>query len=228
MRWVKKMGNVKLKDIAEALNVSTVTVSNALAGRKGVSEEVRSQVIEKAKELGYDLKKYTNKSQGFTIGVIVAEKYLELGVSFYWSMYQKVAYAASKSQSVTMLEALGEENEEKGILPKIVRDKNVDGLIIVGWIKEQYIQKLVRETTIPVVQLDFAAHNIPCDAVVSASYIGMYKVTRYVLEKGHRDIAFVGSIYANENIMDRYFGYRKALEERGISLRKGWLLEDRD
>ena len=81
------MGNVKLKDIAEALDVSTVTVSNALAGRKGVSEEVRNQVVEKAKELGYDLKKYTNKSQGVTIGVIVSEKYLELGVSFYWSMY---------------------------------------------------------------------------------------------------------------------------------------------
>mgnify|MGYP000819701671 CR=1 FL=1 len=50
------MGNVKLKDIPEALNVSTVTVSNALAGRKGVSEEVRCQVVAKAKELGYDLK----------------------------------------------------------------------------------------------------------------------------------------------------------------------------
>ena len=46
------MGNVKLKDIPEALNVSTVTVSNAFAGRKGVSEEVRSQVVAKAKELG--------------------------------------------------------------------------------------------------------------------------------------------------------------------------------
>ena len=67
------MGNVKMKDIAEALNVSTVTVSNALAGRKGVSEEVRTRVVEKAKELGYDMKKNTNKSQGFTIGVIVAE-----------------------------------------------------------------------------------------------------------------------------------------------------------
>ena len=109
------MGNVKLKDIVEALNVSTVTVSNALAGRKGVSEEVRSQVVAKAKELGYDLKKYTNKRQGFTIGVIVSEQCLELGVSFYWSMYQKVAYAASKSQSVTMLEALGQENEERGL-----------------------------------------------------------------------------------------------------------------
>ena len=50
------MGNVKLKDIAEALNVSTVTVSNALAGRKGVSEEVRSQVVEKAKEQAEKLK----------------------------------------------------------------------------------------------------------------------------------------------------------------------------
>ena len=28
--------------------------------------------------------------------------------------------------------------------------------------------------------------------------------------------------------MDRYFGYRKALEEREISLREEWLLEDRD
>ena len=64
MRQMKKMGNVKLKDIAEALNVSTVTVSNALAGRKGVSEEVRSQVVAKAKELGYDLKNIRIKGRG--------------------------------------------------------------------------------------------------------------------------------------------------------------------
>ena len=68
---MKKMGNVKMKDIAEALDVSTVTVSNALAGRKGVSEEVRTRVVEKAKELGVtpmatwiggDEKKYEQKS----------------------------------------------------------------------------------------------------------------------------------------------------------------------
>ena len=50
LRQMKKMGNVKLKDIVEALNVSTATVSNALAGRKGVSEEVRWQ--QKQKNLG--------------------------------------------------------------------------------------------------------------------------------------------------------------------------------
>ena len=39
------MGNVKLKDIPEALNVSTVTVSNAFAGRKGVKMCIRDSLI---------------------------------------------------------------------------------------------------------------------------------------------------------------------------------------
>lgn len=222
------MANVKLKDIAERLGVSTVTVSNALSGRKGVSEEVRVKVIETAKEMGYHLEKYDRKRQGVTIGVIVAEKYLERGVSFYWNMYQEVACAASKVQSFTMLETLSQETEEKGILPQIIYERNIDGLIVIGWMNENYIRKLIQETMFPIVQLDFAAHNIPCDAVVSANFIGMYKITRYLIEKGHREIAFVGSIHANENIMDRYYGYRKALEERKIPVKKEWRIEDRD
>lgn len=222
------MANVKLKDIAERLGVSTVTVSNALSGRKGVSEEVRVKVIEAAKEMGYHLEKYDRKRQGVTIGVIVAEKYLERGVSFYWNMYQEVACAASKVQSFTMLETLSQETEEKGILPQIIYERNIDGLIVVGWLDENYIRKLIQETMFPIVQLDFAAHNIPCDAVVSANFIGMYKITRYLLGKGHREIAFVGSIHANENIMDRYYGYRKALEEQKIPIKKEWCIEDRD
>lgn len=222
------MGNVKLKDIAERLNVSAVTVSNALSGKKGVSDEMREQIFMTAKEMGYNLEKYEKRSRGATIGVIVAEQYLERGVSFYWSMYQQVACAAGKSQSITMLETLESEKEEKGILPTIVKEHNIDGLIIIGWVQNGYIRKILDETTIPVVQLDFSAHNIPCDSVVSSNYIGMYRVTRYLIDKGHQDIAFVGSIHANENIMDRYFGYRKALEEKGITPRKSWLLEDRD
>lgn len=222
------MASVKLKDIAKQLGVSSVTVSNALSGKKGVSEEVRAKVIETAKEMGYHLEKYERKKQGVTIGVIVAEKYLERGVSFYWNMYQEVACAASKVQSFTMLETLSQKTEENGTLPQIIYERNVDGLIVIGWVDEKYIRKLLRETLIPIVQLDFAAHNIPCDAVVSANFIGMYKITRYLIEKGHRDIAFVGSIRANENIMDRYYGYRKALEEIGVSVRKEWCIEDRD
>lgn len=46
-------GKVRLKDIAEALNTTTATVSMALRGTSGVSERMRDRVKQKAEEMGY-------------------------------------------------------------------------------------------------------------------------------------------------------------------------------
>ena len=43
---------VRLSDIAEKLQVSTVTVSNALAGQKGGSEELRTRIKQVAAGMG--------------------------------------------------------------------------------------------------------------------------------------------------------------------------------
>ena len=43
---------VRLSDIAEKLGVSTVTVSNALANQRGVSEELRERIKAMATEMG--------------------------------------------------------------------------------------------------------------------------------------------------------------------------------
>ena len=43
---------VRLADIGERLGVSTVTVSKALSGQKGVSEELRRRIIRLAKRWG--------------------------------------------------------------------------------------------------------------------------------------------------------------------------------
>ena len=48
--------SVRLADIAERLEVSTVTVSNALAGQKGVSDELRDKIKKTAQEMGYRVK----------------------------------------------------------------------------------------------------------------------------------------------------------------------------
>lgn len=44
---------VKMADIAKVMGVSTVTVSKALSDQKGVSEELRVKIKEKAEEMGY-------------------------------------------------------------------------------------------------------------------------------------------------------------------------------
>ena len=46
---------VKMQDIAEKLGVSTMTVSKALSGKSGVSEQTRQRIKELAEEMGYVL-----------------------------------------------------------------------------------------------------------------------------------------------------------------------------
>lgn len=223
------MAEVKLKDIADRIGVSTVTVSNALSGKKGVSAGLRENIENVAEELGYDISRYHRTLQGARIGVISTEKrYMEIGNSFYWSLYQQVVNAAIERQSVTMLEPVEESRQESGQPPRILKAKAVDGLIVIGWMFAPYIQYLVKEAGVPVVLLDFRVRESSCDTVISCNYTGIYKMTRYLTDRGHRRLAFVGSVLANENIMDRYYGYRKALIEAGIEERRDWILEDRD
>lgn len=219
-------GNVKLKDIAEKMGVSIVTVSNALSGKKGVSEEVRQRILDAAKEMGYDFRKKVE--EGGKIGVVVSDRYLEVGASFYWSMYQEVVYAASKRNSFTLFEILDQEITPESRLPKLLLDNSVDGMIVIGWMDPAYMERLYQAAKVPVVLLDFHDGSMDRDAVLSDSYLGMYRMTKYLLDRGHREIGFLGSVAATESIMDRYFGFRKGMEERGVPIHPEWVLEDRN
>ncbi len=68
---------ITLSDIGKKLNVSTVTVSKALSGKKGVSESLRAEIIEAAEEMGYVRKKDTpefKRRKSYNIGVLTAER----------------------------------------------------------------------------------------------------------------------------------------------------------
>ena len=71
---------VKLADIASALNVSTVTVSKALADQKGVGNELRERIKTLAKEMGYvspaEAKKQ-KEAKSYNIGVLLSERYFD-------------------------------------------------------------------------------------------------------------------------------------------------------
>ena len=45
--------SVKMADIASTLGVSIVSVSKALSGKDGVSEETRKKILDTAEQLGY-------------------------------------------------------------------------------------------------------------------------------------------------------------------------------
>lgn len=225
--------SVRMSDIAEVMGVSTVTVSKALSGQKGVSEELRAKIKDKAEAMGYrtvsSLKQERAKrSASYTIGVIVADRFLDKYESFYLKLYQEVATAAVQKGSFTMLEVLQSEDENQLTMPKLLQEKKTEGLVIIGRLKQDYLDKLMEYADIPVFFLDFYDRNGQCDSIVTNGFFGMYAMTNLLFEMGHNDIAFVGNVLATDSITDRYFGYVKSLYEHGMDVEKTWVINDRD
>lgn len=222
---------VKLADIAQKLNVSVVTVSKALSGQKGVSEELREKIKDLADEMGYVPihSAQKNKNNSYTIGVISLESYFAKFASFYWKMYQEVATRAVKKNCFTMLEVINTHAEEALEPPKLLEEERVDGVIIIGRPRQEYLEMLYRYRKFPMVFLDFYDDNEDMiDSVISASFNGAYTMTNYLFGLGHTKIAYVGTLMYTESITDRYFGYCKALMEHHVPVREDWIINDRD
>jgi len=223
--------DVTLSDIAEALGVSTVTVSKALSGKKGVSEEMRIKIKELADELGYkqpSAARRGNDGKSYSIGCLIHEIYLEQGDSFYLQMYRSVTMQAALKDYFTMMEIISIEQEKKQKLPKMVEEEKIDGLIIIGKIKDTYLEYLNESMKIPFIYLDFCNQRQDMDAVISDSFYGAYCLTNYLFSMGHRKIAYVGTVLSTSSITDRYLGYIKAMMEHGEEIRQEWKIDDRD
>ncbi len=222
---------VRLSDIGARLNVSTVTVSKALSGQKGVSEELREKIIRLAEEMGYERKQEEKDEaapKSYTIGVVVAERYLKENQSFYWMLYQAIAKEAVAKKCFAMLEVIPYEMEKAEEPPRVVAEKKVDGLIIMGAFRKAYASRLIKDTPLPVINLDNTIGWEYCDCVVSNNLLGGYQMTSYLFELGHSKIGFVGTRLVTNSIDDRYLGYLKALMEHGQEKRPEWIVDDRD
>lgn len=220
---------VKLADIAEKMNVSTVTVSKALSNQKGVGEDLRKQIKEMAAQMGYvspSAARMQEVKKSYNIGVIVSQKYFNQMQSFYWLMYQELATKATAKNSFTMLEVIQEDDENTNVTPKLLDGDRINGLIVIGKMKQDYLDAIKEKAKVPVVYLDFYT-NDETDAVINDNYFGMYRLTQYLLDMGHKKIGYVGTLFATDSITDRYFGYAKALLENGIEAKKDWVINDR-
>lgn len=223
--------SVRLKDIAERAGVSTVTVSKALSGQKGMSDAVREKIHALANEMGYVpsvSRKAEAGARSYTIGVLISEQYMSEYNTFYNRMHQQVSQIAMEKGCFTMLEVISEQNETEGNIPKLIMDRKVDGIMVIGSLNADYLRSIKQQSGIPMVYLDFCNHTGDEDAVVSDSYNGAYCMTNYLFDQGHRKIAFVGTPLASGSITDRYFGYCKSLMEHGLSVKNDWIIEDRD
>ena len=137
---------VRMADIAARIGVSTVTVSKALSGQKGMSDDLRRRIQETAQEMGYipnaSRRGVSEKKRGLRIGLLVAEHYLDKYVSFYAHLQQLVAAEAAAKDCSTLLEGISYERETAGVLPDILADGLCDGVILIGRVLPPFLDML--------------------------------------------------------------------------------------
>ena len=220
---------VRMADIAKKLGVSVVSVSKALSGKDGVSEQTRERIIETAREMGYvplrTREHPVKQSNSGNIGILVADQFFADN-TFYSNLYRNLVNRCSECGYSTLLELVSPEAEVTRSLPVMILRKKVDGLIFLGEIDRDYL-RMVCSCELPYVLLDFYDEDLEVCSVTSDNVTGGYRLTKHLLDTGRDRIAFVGSVLSTSSIMDRFLGYCKALYRAEIPLRQDWVLEDR-
>lgn len=222
--------NITMKDIAQKLEVSTVTVSKALNDKDGVSDELKQKIKDLAIEMGYrmnTLAKSMKEGCSYNIGIVIPERFTGGVQSFYLNFNQSLSKVLEIHDYYGVLQLLSKQDEKDLVLPRIYYENRVDGLIVLGQVSRKYV-KALQNMEIPVLFLDFYDENLDMDSIITDNFYGSYKMTNYLIGSGHTEIGFVGDIYATSSIQDRFLGYYKSLLEHKIELNKEFIIKDRD
>lgn len=224
------MKNVTMKDIAQMLDISTVTVSKALSDKEGVSTELKDKIKAAAEEMGYrynSLAKGMKEGKSYNIGVIIADRFVKDDMdAFYLKMYHNVVKALTRENYYGIMEVITSQAEKELQIPNVISENKVDGIIVLGQMTLSYLEN-IKKTLIPMVFLDFYDELLDVDSVISDSFYGAYTLTNHVISMGHREIGFVGNINATSSILDRYLGYYRSLITNEIQIKEEWIIQDR-
>ncbi|MFC7679161.1 substrate-binding domain-containing protein [Paenibacillus sp. GCM10028914] len=222
--------NITMKDIANKVGVSSVTVSKALNDKEGVSDNLKLKIKKVAVEMGYRMNsaaKSIKDGLSYNIGVLIPQRFTGMNDSFYLRVYQQIAIHLDHYGYFGILTLLSAEDEEKLSFPRVYSESKVDGIIVLGQVSKEYIET-IKNMDLPKIFLDFYDEHAEIDSIITDNFYGAYEITNYLIRHGHRDIAYVGNIYATSSIQDRFLGYYKSLLEHGLTFEERLLLNDRD
>ena len=225
---------VRLSDIAKKLNISTVTVSKALADKEGVGDELRQQILNLAAEMGYQTKKTVTGTVSRisttgtgNIGILIPSRFFSPNISYYWHIFNVLSTELLGRGYYSIMELLTNEAEQSLVLPRMLQDKKVDGLIILGQTSDTYLEALNKSWQ-NFILFDFYSAKLPFDSVSNDNYYCSYLMTDYVISQGHKKIRFVGNFGSTTSISDRFMGFQKAMLEHNLPCSVEDIINDRN
>ncbi|ANE46924.1 LacI family transcriptional regulator [Paenibacillus swuensis] len=220
---------ITMQRIADELKLSKNSVSQALSGKDGVSEETRRLILETAERLGYEYTKskklqHSETAKTGTIALIASDFAFSMQ-GFFGEIYLSIEREAREEGYEVIIQSVDAESAEQKILPPFLLNKSVDGVIILSHITTDYINDVIA-TGIPAVLIDHHHPRIQADSILTNNRYGAYDAVRYLIELGHRRIGFLGNVRFSPSYAERMDGFRMAMDERDLPVMKEWMLTE--
>ncbi|QHW30498.1 LacI family transcriptional regulator [Paenibacillus rhizovicinus] len=213
---------ISMQQLADRLGVSKYTVSQALAGKPGVSEATRREVTALAGALGYTIKPSASGDKE-----ILEEKLVFIGLDeshdqepSFWLRVREGLEAGCRLQGLQpkFFTFGAEESNAPELVPGGGVNADPDtvpaaaGFIIAGKCPLGMLLRLKR-LGLPIVLADHEEPLIGADAVLNANAEAGRMACRHLLSQGCRRIVFIGRDSFAVSFRERWWGCRQALDD---------------
>ena len=209
-------------DVAKKAGVSISTASKALNDRKDVGDETKQRIREIAKALNYEPSHFARalamRKTG-NIGVITV-RYAPAPVltnPFYSRIIEGIEERLISENLNLITNVLRREHAMANEIPKMVKEKAVDGVILLGHMPEEFVKMLIEKSP-PAVMIDNYMKDSGITEIIMDNADGAYRAVEYLIHAGHKRIAYVSGPSSRYSFRLRAEGYKKALVDNGIKI----------
>ena len=213
--------NLKLSDIAEALGLSKTTVSKVLNGYSDVNALTRKKVLDYVNKVDYkpnSQASFLRTKESKTVALILPQ----FNHEFFNSIFEGVLKNVQKSDYTLFVGCSNESSEtEKELIAHYLR-LNVEAIFISISQETTSFEALksIQENEKILVLFDKIEKTILCPKVVIEDRKAAFSATEHLIKQGCRQILHFRGAYLPQISVDRYLGYRDALEAYQIPFDK--------
>ena len=208
------------KQLADHLGVSRQLVGMALSGQGKVAAATRQKILDAARENGYDQfsnsearrmisRRYGKRAATGVLAVLFASDFENQPLStvpYFTPIFRGLELEAKASGFDLTLCPI-----RPGELPRLVRDRQLDGVICLSLPHE--VSRAVAALEMAVVNIQSDVEGIAC--VLRDDFGGGLQATRHLLQLGHRQMAYLGFDAPSGHA--RQAAFCQALGEYGVA-----------
>lgn len=208
-----------IKDIARLARVSHSTVSRALQNSPLVNARTAEKIRQIAHESGYRASAVARglvTQRTRTIGLVVttvADPFASEVVSGVEQTANDCGYA------VFLADSNADPEREKKVVQSFA-ERRVDGIIVTSSRVGALYLSLLSEMMVPIVLVNDQHPGAFAHSVMIGNLEGSRAAARHLVGLGHRRIAYVGDQFGYQSDIERFAGYREALEAADIPFLK--------